>query len=225
MHADVHSGQTHSHAGPETPATEGIILRRAGIYNLIFSPLLRKSEKTLLNLAGVKPGSKVLDVGCGPASLTLAAKRRSGPTGEVCGVDASPQMIAEARKQAQKAHLELDFRHGVAEKLPWENHKFDAVISRLVFHHLPGDLKEQALAEIYRVLKPGGICLVVDFELNTFPGPKFIKRHVEGMHQMMRVDVAEYAPLFEANHFQEVAWGKTGHAALSYVKGVKPLQN
>jgi demethylmenaquinone methyltransferase/2-methoxy-6-polyprenyl-1,4-benzoquinol methylase/phosphoethanolamine N-methyltransferase len=222
MRADVHSGHTHSHAGPEAPATEGIVLRQARIYNLIFSPLLRRSEKTLLNLAGVKPGSKVLDVGCGPASLTLAAKRRSGLSGEVCGVDASPQMIAEARKQAQKARLEIDFRNGVAEKLPWEDHKFDAVVSRLVFHHLPGDLKEQALAEIYRVLKPGGICLVADFELDTFPGPRFLKQHVEGMHHMMRVDVAEYVPLFEASHFEGVEWGPTGHAILAYVKGVKP---
>ena len=225
MHTGVHSRHTHSHAGPQTPTTEGIVLRRAGIYNLIFSPLLKRSEKTLLNLAGVKPGSKVLDVGCGPASLTLAAKRKSGPTGEVCGVDASPQMIAEARKQARKAHLEIDFRNAVAEKLPYEDNKFDAVVSRLVFHHLPGDLKEQALAEIYRVLKPGGTCLVVDFELDSLPGPGFFKRHVEGMHHMLRVDVAEYAPLFEASHFEGVEWGKTGHAVLSYVKGVKPSQS
>jgi ubiquinone/menaquinone biosynthesis C-methylase UbiE len=220
MHT-IHTG--HSYSNSEPPATEGIILGHGGVYNAVFGGFLRKSEPTLLALAGVRTGSTVLDVACGPAGLTLAAKRRSGKMGQVCGVDASPQMITEAKKQAKKAKLEIDFRVGLAEDLPWEEGKFDAVMSRLAFHHLPGDLKNKALAEIYRVLKPGGICLVADFNLDTFPGPGFLKKHVEKMHFMMRVDVAEYVPLFEGNHFEKIEWGPTGHSLLSYVKGFKPL--
>ena len=220
MHT-IHTG--HSHFEHAAPDTHGIVLRQAGIYNLIFSSLLRRSEPTNLALAGVRTGSTVLDVACGPASLTLAAKRRSGPTGEVCGIDASPQMIGEARKQARKAKLEVDLRVGLAENLPWEDGKFDTVLSRLAFHHLPGDLKQQALAEIYRVLKPGGTCLVVDFDPTTLPAAGLLKRHFEGIHLMMKVDVAEYVPLFEAANFTGIDFGPTGHRVLSYVKGVKPL--
>lgn len=222
MH-NLHAGHSHGHSGG--PDSESIVLHQAGVYNLVFGGLLRRSEPTILALAGVKPGSKVLDVACGPAGLTCTAGRLSGPTGEVCGIDASSEMIGQAKKQARKARLDIDFRVGRAEGLPWEDGKFDAVVSRLAFHHFPGEVKAQALAEIFRVLKPGGICVVADFDLDTVPGPHFLKKHVEKMHFMMRVDVREYIPLFETAHFEKIEHGPSGHAMLSYVKGVRPTRD
>ena len=52
----------------------------------------------------------------------------------------------------------------MVENLPFQDASFDVVLNRLMLHHLPGDLKQRGLAEMRRVLKPGGICLVVDFE-------------------------------------------------------------
>lgn len=219
----THNGHDHEHSHSHAPDAVGLILHRARLYNFLYGRFLRKSEPTILALAGVKTGSKVLDVGCGTAGLTLAAKRRSGPTGYVCGLDASPEMITEAKKQARKAELEIDLRVGLAQNLPWEDGTFDAVMSRLAFHHLPGDTKRQALAEIYRVLKPDGTCLVVDFEQDSTPKPPFWIRLLARRPEMMQTDVTEYVPLFETTHFERTEWGPTGHSLLSYVKGVKPL--
>ncbi len=77
------------------------------------------------------------------------------------------------------------------------------------------------MAEIYRVLKPGGVCLVVDFDPGTIPGSFFLKRHLAARHGMMKVDVREYIPLLEANNFNGIEWASTGHKMLSYVKGSK----
>ncbi len=211
----------HAHSQSATPTTEGVLIRQARFYNTVFKWLLQKSEATILSLAGVKPGATVLDVACGPGSLTIAAKKRSGSGGQVYGVDASTQMIEVARHEATHAKLDVNFQVGLAEKLPFEGEKFDVALSRLAFHHLPGELKNRTLDEIYRVLKPGGVCLIVDFEPNSMPGPKFLRAHLSGMHGMMKVDVRQYAPLLEASRFSEIECAPTGHLMLSYVKGRK----
>lgn len=214
---------SHTHAPATAPETRGSVIHQAGLYNAIVSRMIKKSEPTILKLAGVKPGSTVLDVGCGPGSLTLAAKKQAGTSGEVYGLDASVEMIEVACHQAKKANLKVNFEAGVAESLPYEDAKFDVVLSRLAFHHFTGELKNKAAAEIYRVLKPGGVCLIVDFDQETLPGPAFLKNYLAGMHGMMRVDVSEYIPLLEASGFTEIQAAPTGHRMLSYVRGVKAV--
>jgi ubiquinone/menaquinone biosynthesis C-methylase UbiE len=212
---------SHTHSHSQAPETQGSVLHGARFYNAVFSRMLKKSEPTILKLAGVKSGAKVLDVGCGPGNLTITAKKLAGLEGEVYGVDASVEMIEEARRQARKTNIKVGFEVGLAESLPYDAAKFDVVVSRLAFHHLPGDLKQRALAEIYRVLKPGGVCLVVDFDPNTVPGSFFMKKHLAARQGMMKVDVTEYIPLLEANNFTGIEWAPTGHRMLSYVKGSK----
>jgi demethylmenaquinone methyltransferase/2-methoxy-6-polyprenyl-1,4-benzoquinol methylase/phosphoethanolamine N-methyltransferase len=92
----------------------------------------------------------VLDVGCGTGALTLLAKKHTGSAGQVCGLDASPEMIEVARHKATRAHADVDFRVGVVEQLPYPDGSFDVVLSSLMMHHLPADLKPKALAEIRR---------------------------------------------------------------------------
>jgi ubiquinone/menaquinone biosynthesis C-methylase UbiE len=74
-------------------------------------------REKVIDLACIKAGESVLDVGCGTGTLAIAAKRRVGPTGKVCGIDASPEMIARSGKKARKAGLEIDFRNEVIEAL------------------------------------------------------------------------------------------------------------
>lgn len=72
-------------------------------------------------------------------------------------------MIELARRKAAKAGSNVDFQVGLIEDIPFPDETFDLVTSSLVLHHLPADLKRVGIAEVRRVLKPGGRFLVMDF--------------------------------------------------------------
>lgn len=88
-----------------------LALSRAGHWAFGYDLLLRviwlgregAFRKKMVDLAGLKPGESVLDVGCGTGTLAITAKQRVGPKGRVCGIDASPEIIKRARKKATKA--------------------------------------------------------------------------------------------------------------------------
>lgn len=117
----------------------------------------------ILDLATLEPGESVLDVGSGTGTLAIRAKARVGPDGYVCGVDASPAMVAAATKKAKKARADVLFESAVVESLPFADAHFDAVFSTLMMHHLPRLARELGVREMRRVVKPGGRLVVVDF--------------------------------------------------------------
>lgn len=121
-------------------------------------------QRRITNLSQFQPGETVLDVGCGTGTLALEAYARVGATGRVSGIDPGPKQIARARSKARRAGLPIDFQVGVIEQLAFPDQSFDVVLSTFMMHVLPDDLKRQGLAEIARVLKPGGRLLVVDFK-------------------------------------------------------------
>lgn len=211
----------HSSTPNQMPETHGAVIHWAPLYDALFDRMLRPSETHIHALAQVKPGDQVLDVGCGPGRLTLAAQRWVGPTGEAHGVDASPEMIATARRNAAQAGLAAKFQVGLVEALPFPEATFDVVVSRLMMHHLPGDLKQRGLAEMRRVLKPGGVCLAVDFEPPTTPLLRGVVWHFLSPG-MTRIDVRNYAPLLTEAGFVEVETGPTGSKFLSFVRGRSP---
>ena len=94
----------------------------------------------------------------------MAASRRAGTAGQVSGRDAAPAMIAVARRKAARAGHAIDDRVAVVEALPWPDATFDVVVSRVMVHRLPDDLKGPGLAEARRVPKPGGRLVVVDLQ-------------------------------------------------------------
>ena len=106
----------------------------------------------------------MLDVGCGTGTLAIEVARRAGRAGRVAGVDPSTQQIARARSKAARRNVPIDFQIGVIEHLPFPDQTFDVVLSTLMMHHLPDPLKRQGLAEIARVLKPGGRLVIADFK-------------------------------------------------------------
>jgi len=171
-----------------------------------------------LDLAGVKPGEMVLDVGCGTGSLTIAAKARVGSSGEVHGIDAAPEMIQVARRKAAQQGVEVDFRVGLIEDIPFPDHEFDLVLSSLMLHHLPEDLKRTGLAEIHRVLKPGGRFLAVDLELPTHRLLADLARLLSG-HQTVQSNLQALVPMVEATGFREVEAGRTQFRVLSFLRG------
>jgi len=133
------------------------------IDTFLFRGKWRELRQRTTTLAQLQPGDAVLDVGCGTGTLALEVARRVGRTGRVAGIDPSPQQIARARAKAARRNAPIEFQIGVIEQLAFTDQTFDVVFSTLMMHHLPAPLKRQGLAEIARVLKPGGRLVIADF--------------------------------------------------------------
>lgn len=103
---------------------------------------------------------RVLDIGTGPGKLPIMLANRNHLL-YVIGIDVSPDMVKIASKAAAKRDLyNLEFRQGSADSLPFDDREFDLVISTLSFHHWKKP--DQALDEIYRVLREGGEAWIYD---------------------------------------------------------------
>jgi len=129
----------------------------------VFRGKVRELRQKTANLAQLQPGEMVLDVGCGTGTLVMEVARRVGRAGRVAGIDPGSQQIARARAKAARRNAPIEFQIGVIEQLAFPDQTFDVVLSTLMMHHLPAPLKRQGLAEIARVLKPGGRLVIADF--------------------------------------------------------------
>jgi demethylmenaquinone methyltransferase/2-methoxy-6-polyprenyl-1,4-benzoquinol methylase/phosphoethanolamine N-methyltransferase len=209
---------------PNGPQTTGSAIHWASEYDFFTSFLglgvNRPNSRMVVELAGIKPGEKVLDVGCGTGNLTLTAKMAAGSSGAVYGIDAAPEMIEVARKKAQHHQLDVTFEVGLIEKIPFPDATFDVVINRLMVHHLPADLKRQGFAEIFRVLKPGGRLLIADFNPPANPILSHLALAMVG-HGMMQTSVRDLPAMLSVAGFVDVASGPTRSAFLAFVSGKK----
>ena len=103
----------------------------------------------------LKPGEKVVDIGCGAGIDSIIAARMVAPTGQVVGVDMTPNMLEKARRAAGEAGIEnVEFRQGYGEELPIDDGWADVVISNGVLNLFPD--KTAGLKDMARVLKPMG---------------------------------------------------------------------
>ena len=113
------------------------------------------------DIAGIKKGDTVLDLGSGAGIDAFIASEEVGEKGEVIGVDFTPEMIQKARENAAKlGYTNVRFVEGDIEHLPVPQRSIDVVISNCVLNLVPD--KEAAFAEMYRVIRPGGHFAVSD---------------------------------------------------------------
>jgi demethylmenaquinone methyltransferase/2-methoxy-6-polyprenyl-1,4-benzoquinol methylase/phosphoethanolamine N-methyltransferase len=202
--------------------TSGIVIHWSRAYDVAFGWFLRTSDAEILARAGVGPGDRVLDVGTGPGYLALAAEKLVAPDGVAVGIDASPEMIDRALTLAARRGSRAEYRVAAAESLPFDDASFDVVVSRLVFHHLSGDVKTQALGEMARVLRTGGRLPIVDMASAAARGAHFLVAHALGTHSEAGADLPV---LVHAAGFEQLTTGGLMHGMLAGVLAVNPERN
>lgn len=130
-------------------------------YDLLGAVLgVSKVHRRLVDQAGLAPGQRVLEIGCGTGNLSLRAKRAC-PGVDLVGSDPDPLALARAQRKA-RGLTGIRFERGYAQHLPYADATFDRVLSALMLHHLDHDTKVAAAAEVLRVLRPGASLHLVD---------------------------------------------------------------
>lgn len=221
-----HGAMRHG-AGSSAPETKGRLISWARHYDLfvkVFSlGQMGTVRRRTVELAGVRSGDRVLDVGCGTGDLTLVAAGRAGDRGEVVGIDASPEMIEVARQKASHQGASARFEIGLIERIAFADGYFDVVLSSLMLHHLPGDLKQRGLAEVYRALRPGGRVLVVDMSSR----PTRLARAALAMsgHGYGQRQTEDLGPLLAGAGFADVRVASFALGLLDYATGVKTARD
>src|SRR5262245_10243520 len=197
------------------PGTHGLVLHWAARYDLLAWFLTHGRERELreaiIRLAGLENGDDVLDIGCGTGTLAIAATRHVGTAGAVTGLDASPSMVARAKRKAGKAGAPAMFQVAVAENLPFPDRRFDVVFSTLMLHHLPRKTRQQCAREIERVLKAGGRVVAVDFGRTKRRG---LLAH---LHRHGHVEVEDIVKLFVDAGLAPTRSGPLGINDLNFV--------
>ncbi len=141
----------------------------AKIYDVAVEPFQRKMREVGMAMHPPRPGSEVLDVGCGTGAH-LAMYRDAGCV--VHGIDLSPAMLAKA---SARLGDDADLRLGDATALPWPDGSFDLVVTQTFLHELDRPTQEAVMAEMRRVVRDDGKALVIDHR----PGPSGFARALE----------------------------------------------
>lgn len=205
-----HPGGPHSHEGTmHAPAAYDLHNARRA-----YGDEARTHER-MLDVAEVAQGERLLDVGCGTGTLAITAARRVGERGMVVGVDASAEMIEFARAKALRESVQVTFERAPAQALPFSDSQFDVVFCALALHHVPEPVRPQAIAELRRVLAPGGRVLIVEFGRSM--SLRAWLRPVALLHAMRAPKLLDEAAMaLRESGFTDVTTGSVGVSSLGY---------
>ena len=168
---------------PGTAADEHDYLPAAGRhallpgYDLLTRLLgMRKNYDKLVAQAHLADGLRVLEIGCGTGNVTVHAKRLH-PGTELVGLDPDPKALVRAQRKAFGLST-IRFERGYAQSLPFADGEFDRVLSSMMLHHLDDATKVATAAEVFRVLRPGGMLHVLDIGGRMTPADGFAARRM-----------------------------------------------
>lgn len=142
-------------------------------------------------LASLRPGLDLLDVGCGPGTITVGLARRVAP-GRVIGIDRAPEVLAQASAHASAQGVSIELRAGDVYALQLPDASFDVVHAHQILQHLAHPVR--ALAEMRRVLRPGGLLAARDSVYASFawaPPDPLLSRWLELYRAVARRNAGE----------------------------------
>jgi len=153
------------------------------LYDFMMKWAAREStfKPKLVEQARIEKGQRVLDLGCGTATLSIQIKK-TVPEAAVVGLDADPKILDIARSKARSADVQITLDYGTSFDLPYPNKFFDRVVASMLLHHLAPEDKIRTLKEVYRILKTEGELHIADFGRphNAFMKlPSYVIRHLE----------------------------------------------
>jgi ubiquinone/menaquinone biosynthesis C-methylase UbiE len=120
------------------------------------------ARQQMIERAELAPGQRVLEIGCGTGSLLLQIAAQQ-PEVELVGLDPDPKALSLARSKCERRGVATQLDAGFSDALPYAEASFDRVFSSFMFHHLDAAVKRATLAEVRRVLRPGGSLHLLDF--------------------------------------------------------------
>lgn len=168
----------------------------------------------------MQSGDRTLDIGCGPGYLARMLAEAVGPTGSAVGIDAAPEMIEYASRKARRLS-NCRFESGTAESLAFPDASFDVVVSSLMMHHLPAEVRLEAVSEMKRVLRPGGTMLLADFAIPERGGWHIVAALTGHASDKWLRRVSPLQPLVAQAGFTELRSGDVP-PWLRYVRATKP---
>lgn len=139
------------------PGADGLI---AALDEQASLPAIQRLRATTAELLRPRLGDRLLDVGCGTGDVVRALAGLVGAHGTVVGIEPSATMLDEARRRTGESSHNVEFRSGDIARLDFDDATFDGVTCERVFQHL--DTPDAALAELVRVIRPGGRIVVID---------------------------------------------------------------